>query len=81
MPRVTSKGQVTIPKRYREQFGIEPESEVEFDAEHGRLFLIPRHEHQRAVAERWLDELKRIGREHGNGMTTDEIMQLTRGDE
>ncbi len=28
--RITSKGQVTIPQRFREQFGLLPNTEVEF---------------------------------------------------
>lgn len=31
MPRVTSKGQVTIPKEIREALGIEPGDEVSFE--------------------------------------------------
>ncbi|WP_256477259.1 AbrB/MazE/SpoVT family DNA-binding domain-containing protein [Haloferax sp. AB510] len=31
MPRVTTKGQVTIPKAIREALGIEPGDEVEFE--------------------------------------------------
>ena len=31
MPRVTTKGQVTIPKRVREALGIEPGDEVAFE--------------------------------------------------
>jgi AbrB family looped-hinge helix DNA binding protein len=42
---VTSKGQVTIPKRVREALGITPGSKVEFDLEGGaaRLKLVTRH--------------------------------------
>jgi AbrB family looped-hinge helix DNA binding protein len=32
MPRVTTKGQVTIPKEVREELGIEPGDEVAFEA-------------------------------------------------
>lgn len=41
---VTSKGQVTIPKRVRDALGITPGSEVEFDLEAGgaRLKLVKR---------------------------------------
>ncbi len=41
---VTSKGQVTIPKRVRQALGITPGSKVEFDLEGGgaRLKLIKR---------------------------------------
>lgn len=36
MPRVTTKGQVTIPKPVREALGIEPGDEVTFEqTEHG----------------------------------------------
>lgn len=31
MPRVTTKGQVTIPKRIREELGIEPGDEIAFE--------------------------------------------------
>jgi AbrB family looped-hinge helix DNA binding protein len=31
MPRVTTKGQVTIPKEIREALGIEPGDEVDFE--------------------------------------------------
>lgn len=42
---VTSKGQVTIPKRVREALGITPGSKVEFDVAGGgaRLKLIKRN--------------------------------------
>ncbi len=42
---VTSKGQVTIPKRVREALGITPGSKVEFDVAAGgaRLKLVKRH--------------------------------------
>ena len=41
---VTSKGQVTIPKRVRQALGITPGSKVEFDLEGGnaRLKLVKR---------------------------------------
>src|SRR6266566_4344677 len=42
---VTSKGQVTIPKRVRDALGITPGSKVEFDVATGgaRLKLVKRH--------------------------------------
>ncbi len=41
---VTSKGQVTIPKRVRQALGITPGSKVEFDLDEGnaRLKLVKR---------------------------------------
>ena len=38
--RVTSKGQVTIPKKVREVLGIGPKSEVDFVEENGRVYLV-----------------------------------------
>ncbi|WP_254524206.1 AbrB/MazE/SpoVT family DNA-binding domain-containing protein [Natrinema caseinilyticum] len=32
MPRVTTKGQVTIPKEIRDRLGIEPGDEISFEA-------------------------------------------------
>ena len=42
---VTSKGQVTIPKKVRDALGITPGSKVDFNLENGgaRLKLITRH--------------------------------------
>ncbi len=42
---VTSKGQVTIPKKVRDALGITPGSKVDFNLEDGgaRLRLITRH--------------------------------------
>lgn len=40
--RVTSKGQITIPKHIREALGLEPGSRVEFDVDdQGRVVLQP----------------------------------------
>ncbi len=36
---VTSKGQVTVPKRIREQFGIEPGERVDFSATENGIWL------------------------------------------
>ena len=38
--RVTSKGQVTIPKAVREKLGIKSQSEVDFVEENGRFYLV-----------------------------------------
>ena len=41
--RVTSKGQVTIPRDLRELTGIEANSEVIFSIEGGKLVLSPKN--------------------------------------
>ncbi len=40
MPRITIKGQVTIPKEVRERFGLKPGSNVEFVVENDRVYLV-----------------------------------------
>lgn len=39
MATVTSKGQVTLPKKVRDALGIGPGAEVEFDLEEGRAVM------------------------------------------
>jgi len=73
--RVTSKGQVTIPRQVREALGIRPQSEVEFvKVKDGDYRLVKRDgttsKTSRFAALRGTATVK---------MTTDEIMALTRG--
>lgn len=39
--KVTSKGQITIPKRVRDALGLKSGTQVEFALEEGRAILIP----------------------------------------
>lgn len=39
MVKVSEKGQVTIPKKYREKFGLKPGDEVEFSVEGDNLVV------------------------------------------
>jgi len=73
--RITSKGQVTIPQEMREQFGLQPSTEVVFEASKAGL-LIKKVKSLESFGN------KIIGRMRGRSdvkMTTDEIMALTRG--
>ncbi len=69
--RVTSKGQVTIPKKVREVLGIGPKSEVDFVEENGRVYLIKKSKENPYKSLLGSATIK---------MTTDEIMALTRGE-
>ncbi len=72
---VTSKGQVTIPKRVRDLLGIEPGSLVDFErAEDGRIVLVKVD--NKATPTR----LARLRGHAGKGLTTNEIMAMTRGE-
>ncbi len=76
--RITSKGQVTIPQRIREQAGLHPDTEVEFEWVRGKVILKPmgkrQSQGQRAVA-RLRGSLKHLNR------STDELMALTRAED
>ena len=72
---VTRKGQVTIPKRVRDRLGIKPGSKVDFElAEDGRAFL-RRIGKGRVLPSRF----ERMRGTATSGLSTDEIMVLTRG--
>ena len=76
--RITSKGQVTIPQRIREQAGLLPHTEVGFEIVRGRVILKPLGKRtgrgQRALAP-LRGSLKHLKR------STDELMALTRGED
>ncbi|WP_354699249.1 hypothetical protein DSM112329_04960 [Paraconexibacter sp. AEG42_29] len=78
--RLTSKGQVTIPKDLRERHGLAPGTEVEFVSDGTVLQL------RRAWTAPTPDELEsrlsglEAAKDSWNGMTADEVMRLTRGD-
>lgn len=57
MPRMTKKGQVTIPKRIREKIGIGPGSEVEFAIESGKCVL--KKKFSEFPFDRWTGYLKK----------------------
>ncbi len=75
--RITSKGQVTIPRDIREALGIVPSSEVEFVVENNRVWLRKRKPGT-AQARSLVAHMR--GRATGH-MSTDEILELTRGDD
>jgi AbrB family looped-hinge helix DNA binding protein len=92
MPRMTSKGQVTIPKGVRDRLGIGPGSEIGFHEEGGQVVLRnepPFADQKPHSAEtpgqrmvRLMIEYGREARRKGiidSAMTTDEYMELIRG--
>ena len=71
MMRVSERGQVTIPKKIREEFGLEANTEVEFVVREGRLELVADKKGRRKK----IDAI--YGKKHFN-KTTDELMRLLR---
>ncbi len=74
--RITSKGQVTIPVEIREQAGLMPNTEVDFEFDGKVVRIVPaaaRTKHSRGA--------RLVAHLRGRGdvaMTTDAIMALTR---
>ena len=73
---VTSKGQVTIPKPVRDQLGIEAGTRVEFHRNDKGEIVLSRAD-KKAPPSRFAKLLGHAG----PGLSTDEIMAMTRGEE
>lgn len=76
--RITSKGQVTIPKAVREAAGLLPGTDVEFVIEDGEV-KVRRSARQPTPGQELVEHLRRAGKDFT--MTTDEIMRMTRGED
>ncbi len=70
--RVTTKGQVTIPRNIREVLGISPKTEVDFIEENGKFFLV------KTDAPDIKKKYKKLRGIATAKMSTNEIMSLTR---
>jgi AbrB family looped-hinge helix DNA binding protein len=77
--RITTKGQVTIPQEIRERLGLLPYSEVEFDVV-GESVRIRKKKGTKTRGRRLIEHLRQ-GHKPMPGMTTDELMALTRGED
>ncbi len=69
--RISDRGQVTIPRKLREKFGLLANTEVEFVPDGNGLRLVPNPASRVKKVER-LYGLKKFGR------STDELMALLR---
>lgn len=74
--RITSKGQVTIPADIREKAGFEPNSEVDFVIERGKVIL-RKHIEPKTCGSKLVAHLRGKGTVK---MSTEQIMALTRGE-
>ncbi|MBL8513031.1 MAG: AbrB/MazE/SpoVT family DNA-binding domain-containing protein [Betaproteobacteria bacterium] len=74
--RITSKGQVTIPQAIREKSGLLPHCEVEFRLVRGQVVIAP----LAGGSSKGRDAVAKVrGSLKHLGMTTDELLALTRG--
>lgn len=70
--KITSKGQVTIPKKVREKLGVHPGEDVGFE-EKGDLILI-RKALTKSPFDKWVGKLK-----HLKGQRSDDLLREIRG--
>ena len=71
---VTTKGQVTIPKSVRDHLGIHPGSKVDFRRmDDGQIVLVPAETKPASC-------FAQLRGHAGEGMTTEDILALTRGE-
>lgn len=75
MSRMTTKGQVTVPKRVREDLGLKPGDEVEFVRTDGKYAL------QKKLYKSPFDEWHGYLKDRLGGKRTDEIIREMRGDD
>jgi len=72
---VTSKGQVTIPKPIRERLGIKAGNAIDFElAVDGRIVII------KVDGANPISRFEKLRGRAGAGLSTDQIMALTRGE-
>ncbi len=80
--RVTSKGQVTIPRDLRETFGIVANTEVIFGIEGGKITIVPKDEIGRLAERDRLDRLlallDRLEGAADQAISPDELSSLAR---
>jgi AbrB family looped-hinge helix DNA binding protein len=78
--RITTKGQVTIPRALREELGLLPHTEVEFVRDGDSVTIVKAHNNKGKTRGQLLIERMKKAGEHLT-MTADEVMALTRGDD
>ena len=62
MPRITSKGQVTIPQDIRNKFGFLPGTEVDIIAEDNKALIVKSSSENKFV--KWLGRGRRRSKQH-----------------
>ena len=81
--RITKKGQVTIPKPIRDHLGVKPGSEVDFiyDGHEVRVVKASRKSAAEIARLKRLHEtIERMRGTSTTGLTTEDIMRMTRGE-
>jgi antitoxin PrlF len=72
--KVTSKGQITIPKAVREKLGVHPGEDVGFDEKDNLLVICKVVTH--SPFDKWVGKLKDL-----KGRRSDDLVREARGDD
>ena len=75
--KIAGKGQVTIPRRLRLKFGLLPNTEVVFQEAADCVAIRPKMSKRAQIEER----IRRVRGVADGGLSTDEVMRLTRGED
>lgn len=70
--KVTSKGQVTIPKKVRDRLGVHPGENVGFEEKEGLLVI--RKVVTKSPFDKWVGRLKHLAGQH-----SDDVVREARG--
>jgi AbrB family looped-hinge helix DNA binding protein len=75
--KITTKGQVTIPRELRDRYGLHPTLDVEFrELEDGVKIILSQAKKSRGNA-----LVSQMRKRSDNSIQTDELMLMTRGDD
>jgi AbrB family looped-hinge helix DNA binding protein len=70
--KVTSKGQVTIPKKVREKLGVHPGEDVGFEEKNGLIYI--RKTVKKSPFDKWVGRLRQL-----EGQRSDDLVKELRG--
>ena len=70
--KLTSKGQITIPKKVRERLGVQPGEDLRFEEKNGVFYI--KKNLKKSPFDKWVGRLKAK-----KGQKTDEIINALRG--
>jgi len=73
--RITSQGQIALPQEVTEKLGFLPDTEIEYQIKGNLLLLRKREKSEKGSA-----LISLMKGSANTGMTTDQIMKLTRGE-
>ena len=78
--KITSKGQITIPQKIREEYGFLPDTQVAFEVRDSGEVVLVKEKAGKTRGQLAVEHMRGTLKKHSS-MSTDEIMKLMRGDD